>query len=286
MKLVSAYPIHLICQVLGYPRSSYYYRSSEGDDAEIEAAIEELAERWPKYGYRRITVQLRREKQLAINSKRVRRLMRKKGLQAHIQRKKRRTTNSEHDFPRYPNLVQELEVVRPDQVWVADITYIHLLTEFVYLAVIMDVFTRCIRGWHLGRGLDQELTLTALKRALVDRTPEIHHSDQGVQYAATAYVEVLKAHQIAISMAEVGEAWQNGYAERLVRTIKEEEVDLSDYRDYHDAYGQLGRFLDDVYMHKRIHSALGYLTPVEFESQWLAQQTAVAVLVAAEVVQF
>ena len=286
MKLAAVYPIHLICQVLGYPRSSYYYQPSAGDDAEIETAIEEVAERWPKYGYRRITVQLRREKQLAVNNKRVRRLMRKKGLQAQIQRKKRRTTNSEHDFPRYPNLVQELDVVRPDQVWVADITYIHLLAEFVYLAVIMDVFTRCIRGWHLGRSLDQDLTMMALKRGLVEHTPEVHHSDQGVQYAATAYVDVLQRHGIAISMAEVGQAWQNGYAERLVRTIKEEEVDLSDYRDYTDAYCQLGRFLDDVYMHKRIHSALGYLTPVEFESQWLAQQTAVAVaVVAAEVVQ-
>ena len=277
MKLAAVYPIRLICQVLGYPRSSYYYQPSEGDEAEIEAAIEEVAERWPKYGYRRLTVQLRREKGLAVNTKRVRRLMRKKGLQARIQRKKRRTTDSEHDFPRYPNLVQELEVVRPDQVWVADITYIRLLTEFVYLAVIMDVFTRCIRGWQLARSLDQDLTLTALKRALVEHTPEIHHSDQGVQYAATAYVGVLHAHGIAVSMAEVGEAWQNGYAERLVRTIKEEEVDLSDYRDYTDAYGQLGRFLDDVYMYKRIHSSLGYLTPVEFESQWLAEQTAIAV---------
>jgi len=285
MKLAAVYPIHLICQVLGYPRSSYYYRPREGDDAEIETAIEEVAEKWPKYGYRRITVQLRREKKMTVNSKHVRRLMRKMDLQARIQRKKRRTTNSEHDFPRYPNLVQELEVVRPDQVWVADITYIRLLTEFVYLAVIMDVFTRCIRGWHLGRSLDQDLTLTALKRALVDHAPEIHHSDQGVQYAATAYVDVLKNHEITISMAEVGEAWQNGYAERLVRTIKEEEVDLSDYRDYTDAYCQLGRFLDDVYMHKRIHSALGYLTPVEFESQWLAEQSAVAAVVATEVVQ-
>jgi transposase InsO family protein len=286
MELASAYPIRLICQVLDYPRSSYYYQPSESDDAQIETAIEQVAERWPKYGYRRITVQLRREKQLTVNHKRVRRLMHKKGLQAQIQRKKRRTTNSEHDFPRYPNLVQELDVVRPDQVWVADITYIRLLAEFVYLAVIMDVFTRCIRGWHLGRSLDQDLTLMALKRGLVEHTPQVHHSDQGVQYAATAYVDVLQRHGIAISMAEVGEAWQNGYAERLVRTIKEEEVDLSDYRDYTDAYGQLGRFLDDVYMHKRIHSALGYLTPVEFESQWLAQQTAVAIaVVAAEVVQ-
>jgi transposase InsO family protein len=146
-----------------------------------------------------------------------------------------------------------------------------LLAEFVYLAVIMDVFTRCIRGWHLARSLDQELTLTALKRALVERVPEIHHSDQGVQYAATGYVELLRAHSVQISMAEIGQAWQNGYAERLMRTIREEEVDLSEYQDYHDAYEQLGRFLDEVYQHKRIHSSLGYLTPAEFESHWQAE---------------
>ena len=155
-----------------------------------------------------------------------------------------------------------------------DFTYIRLKTEFVYLAVIMDVFTRSIQGWYLSRNLDQDLTLTALKRALEHCTPEIHHSDQGVQYAATAYTDLLKAAGVAISMAEIGEAAQNGYAERLIRTIKEEEVDLSDYVDFADAYHQIGRFLDDVYMRKRIHSSLGYLTPVEFESQWSAQQTA------------
>jgi transposase InsO family protein len=198
--------------------------------------------------------------------------MKKMGLQAKIKRKKRRTTNSEHGFARYPNLVLDLEVVRPEQVWVADITYIRLQQEFVYLAVIMDVYTRSIRGWHLGRGLDQELTLEALKPAMLDRLPEIHHSDQGVQYAATAYVDLLHEHGVAISMADKGEAWQNGYAERLIRTIKEEEVELSDYQNYQDACDQIGRFLDDVYMHKRIHSSLGYLTPAEFESQWLAQR--------------
>jgi len=157
----------------------------------------------------------------------------------------------------------------PEQVWVCDITYVHLHNGFVYLAVIMDVFTRGIRGWHLGRELDHTLTLTALRRALARYpAPQIHHSDQGVQYAATAYTEVLQATQVQISMAERGEAWQNGYAERLIRTIKEEEVDLSEYLDYHDACRQLGRFLDDVYAHKRIHSSLGYLTPAEFEAQW------------------
>jgi putative transposase len=148
------------------------------------------------------------------------------------------------------------------------ITYIRLRDEFVYLAVIMDVFTRSIRGWHLGRSLDQTLTLIALDRALAVHAPEIHHSDQGIQYAAAAYIEMLRAAGAEISMAEIGEAWQNGYAERLIRTIKEEEVDLSDYECYTDAVSQLGRFLNDVYMHKRIHSSLGYLTPAEFEEQW------------------
>jgi putative transposase len=194
------------------------------------------------------------------------------GLQGKVYRRKKRTTNSDHPFPRYPNLVRDLAVVRPDQVWVSDITYVRLRREFIYLAVVLDVFTRCIRGWNLGRSLSQELTLVALQRALVLHTPEIHHSDQGVQYAATAYIQQLENAGVEISMSEVGQAWQNGYAERVMRTIKEEEVELSEYQDYWDAYRQIGQFLDDVYMFKRIHSSLGYLTPVEFESQWLAQQ--------------
>jgi transposase InsO family protein len=161
-------------------------------------------------------------------------------------------------------------VGRPDQVWVADITYIRLMNEFIYLSVIMDVFTRCIRGWHLGRSLEQELTLTSLEVALERGRPEIHHSDQGVQYAATAYVEMLIAAGAAISMASVGEPEENGYAERLMRTIKEEEVDLSEYEDFSDALRGLGWFLDDVYNRKRIHSSLGYLTPAEFEQQWIS----------------
>jgi transposase InsO family protein len=273
-KLAAEYPVQLICGVLDFPRSSYYYLSHPRDDAVLKAALREVADDWPTYGYRRLTVQVRRDKKIVANSKRVRRLVKLMNLGRKHKRKTRRTPNSQHPFPRYPNLVQDLEIVRPDQVWGVDITYIRLKTEFVYLAVIMDVFTRSTRGWHLGRNLDQELTLTALKRALEHRKPEIHHSDQGVQYAATDYTDLLKAAGIAISMAEVGEATQNGYAERLIRTIKEEEVDLSDYIDYADAYHQIGRFLEDVYMHKRIHSSLGYLTPVEFEDQWLAQQAA------------
>lgn len=167
-----------------------------------------------------------------------------------------------------------VEKHRPDEVWVADITYVALQQEFVYLAVIMDVFTRAIRGWHLSRSLDRELTLTALRRALQEHVPFIHHSDQGVQYACWDYVELLLNHGVQISMAAVGKPEENGYAERLMRTIKEEEVDLSDYQDFHDAYQHMGRFLDDVYTRKRIHSALGYLTPTEFEAQWLQQRAA------------
>jgi transposase InsO family protein len=267
-------PITVACEVLGCARSSYYYQPVESpDEARLRGAIKTVTADWPTYGYRRITQQLRRLR-WSVNHKRVQRLTRLMGIQARIKRRKRRTTNSEHDFPRYPNLVLDLEVVRPEQVWVCDITYIRLRYGFVYLAVILDVFTRGIRGWHLGRSLDHNLTLTALRRALAKHpAPEIHHSDQGVQYAAMAYTQVLQDAGVQISMTDRGEAWQNGYAERLIRTIKEEEVDLSEYLDYHNAYRQLGRFLDDVYMHKRLHSSLGYLTPAEFEAQWREEHT-------------
>jgi len=274
--LIREYPTTLACAALGCARSSYYYRPQVGQDTTLQAQIEALATTWPTYGSRRIRAELRRQGHL-VSRKRVRRLMRQMGLQVRIKRKRQHTTNSDHPFPRYPNLVEGLEIIHPDQVWVADIIYVHLLTECVYLAVLMDVFTRAIRGWYLGRNLDQELTLTALRRALQEHRPEKHHSDQGVQYAATAYVEMLDAHQIAISMAEVGAAWQNGYAERLIRTIKEEAVNLTEYCDYQDAYDQIGHFLEDVYMRKRIHSSLGYLTPVEFEQRWVSS-TSLAVV--------
>jgi len=271
MTLSATYPLQLVCDVVGLSLSSYYYQPHPREDASLRTHIETIAAEWPTYGYRRVTAQLAREDEPA-NHKRVQRVMRALGLVLKNRAKTRRTTNSDHPFPRYPNRVQDLVIARPDQAWVADITYVKLAREFVYLAVLMDVFTRCIRGWHLARSLDQELTLTALRRALAQHQPEIHHSDQGLQYAAGDYVDTLKACHVAISMAEVGEPTQNGYAERLMRTIREEEVNLSDYLDYADAYRQLGRFLDDVYQHKRIHSSLGYLTPSEFESQWLAQQ--------------
>jgi putative transposase len=261
------FPITTLCKVLDVPRSSAYYEPRPGEDRLLLDTLIEVAGQWPTYGYRRLTKQLQREGH-AVNAKRVRRLMYKLGIMGKAPEKKPRTTDSGHAYPRYPNLVEDLKVTRPDEVWVADITYIRLRKEFIYLAVLMDVYTRCIRGWHLGRGLDQELTLTALRRAYEHGRPEIHHSDQGVQYAATAYVEMLIRREVKISMANVGEPEENGYAERLMRTIKEEEVDLSDYEDFYDALRGLGRFLDDVYNRKRIHSSLGYLTPGEFENLW------------------
>ncbi|NLF67103.1 MAG: IS3 family transposase [Chloroflexi bacterium] len=270
-ELVETYPVTLVCQVLAVPRSSYYYQPAERDEEALKQAIRDLAAQWPTYGYRRITAELQRAAWL-VNHKLVRRLMDELELLVQPQPKKRGTTDSRHGWPRFPNLVLELAVTYPDQVWVGDITYIALRRDFVYLAILMDVFTRAIRGWHLARSLDQTLTITALDRALACGRPAIHHSDQGVQYAAGDYVQRLENVGSAISMADIGAAWQNGYAERLIRTIKEEEVYLAEYNDYHDAYQQIGRFLDDVYMHKRIHSSLGYLTPVEFEAQWRAGQ--------------
>jgi len=267
-------PATVLSKLLELPRSTFYYQSQAVQDDELEKAIKEIAGQFPTYGTRRVTYQLRRAPyEIWVNRKRVRRIMTQKGLLRPVKQRKKRTTDSDHPYPRYPNLVKDLEVTHPEHVWVSDITYVHLQQEFVYLAIIMDVFTRSIRGWCLSRLLDQELTLTALRAALESYQPEIHHSDQGIQYAAYAYIDLLKVHGIQISMAAVGKAEENGYAERFMRTIKEEEVELSEYLDFRDASFQIGRFIEDVYMTKRIHSALGYLTPVEFESAWRRSQT-------------
>ena len=276
--MAKTYPVAVICRVLEVPRSSFYAkraqqaRAPQRQDQSLKAKLEALAAAWPCYGYRRMTEQLRREGH-PVGRKRVRRLMDEMGLLGRKPTRKVRTTDSEHGYGRWPNLVMDLAIERPDQVWVSDITYIRLGQEFVYLAVIMDVFTRSIRGWYLGRNLDQQLTLHALDQALSGHRCEIHHSDQGVQYAATAYIERLVAIEAKISMAAVGQAWQNGYAERLMRTIKEEEVDLSDYEDLADAREQIGHFLKEVYQRKRIHSSLGYLTPSEFEAAYFKEQS-------------
>ncbi len=261
------------CDVLGLSGSSYYYGSQRTAGGQLNVDLEQEAGRYPKYGSRRLTRQLRRAPyHYCVNRKRIQRIMRQKGLLRPQKRAKCRTTNSQHAFPRYANLVMDLKVDHPEQVWVCDMTYVRLGNGFVYLAVIMDVFTRAIRGWNLSRNLDTDLTLGALQRALRLCIPEIHHSDQGVQYAAQAYTDLLKHYEVQISMAAQGKPEENGYAERLMRTIKEEEVDLSEYTDFADVYRQIGRFLEDVYNTKRIHSALGYLTPVEFEAAWRMAQ--------------
>jgi transposase InsO family protein len=236
--------------------------------------LSSLAAAYPTYGYRRITALLCRQG-WQVNHKRIQRLMQQMGLQRPVKKRKTRTTNSDHTFPRYPNLVRTEKAKHPDAIWVADITYVRLQRDFVYLAVIMDVFTRAVRGWHLSRSLDRHLTLKALRRAFASgRYPLVHHSDQGLQYACADYTDLLRQENVQISMAAVGKPEENGFAERLMRTIKEEEVDLSEYSDFHDAYQRIGHFLEDVYTRRRIHSALHYLTPTEFEAQW--QFTAVS----------
>jgi transposase InsO family protein len=273
------YPVELACDVVELARSTYYYPSQKGTDPAVVSAMCEIAGQFPTYGKRRMTYQLRRPPyQLVVNHKRVRRLMGQEGLLQPLKRIKCRTTNSQHPYPRYSNLVKDLRVDHPEQVWVCDITYIRLGSGFIYLAIVMDVFTRAIRGWELSKSIDGELCLWALRKALENHCPQIHHSDQGVQYATLAYTQLLQQYQVRISMAAVGKAEENGYAERLMRTIKEEEVDLSEYRDFQDAYQQIGRFITAVYMTKRIHSSLGYLTPAEFESDYWAKSAAVEVL--------
>jgi transposase InsO family protein len=264
-------PVGQACELVGLARSTYHYQSHKAEETQLIADVDKVAGEHVTYGTRRIRSQLRRAPYgYCINRKRIQRIMRQRGLLRPVRHKKCRTTNSNHPYPRYANLVKDIEIISPEQVWVSDITYIRLGQSFVYLAVVMDVFTRMIRGWQLGKLLDQELSLSALRMALTDQVPQIHHSDQGVQYAAHSYIDLLRDHQIQISMAAVGKAEENGYAERLMRTIKEEEVDLSEYQDFEDARNQIGRFIEDVYNHKRIHSSLGYLTPVEFERAWLS----------------
>ncbi len=179
--LADEYPVRWLCRLFGCPRAGLYRTPAvAADEAELRKAVERVAGAWPTYGYRRVTAMLRRDG-WAVNAKRVRRVMRELDLAAEPPPRRVRTTDSNHPFPRYPNLVAELVVARPDQVWVADITYVRVRAEFVDLAVLMDVFTRAVRGWELGRFLDQGLTLSALGRAVRRGRPEIHHSDQGVQ---------------------------------------------------------------------------------------------------------
>jgi putative transposase len=255
-----------VCQALGLARSTSYAESTAQQTTDFDAALREEAGKHPRAGSRMLSAYLKRRGVAHAGRTRVRTAMERLGIIHTPKRRVVRTTNSRHGFERYPNLVLHRAAETTDEIWVADITYIRLEHGFVYLAVIMDMYTRVIRGWALEATMEQSLTLAALEMALQNHTPTIHHSDHGVQYAALAYTERLSTAGIAISMASIGEPSENGYAERLMRTIKEEEVSLTEYADMDDARSHIGPFLTDVYNTKRPHSSLGYLTPEEFQA--------------------
>jgi transposase InsO family protein len=268
--LRAEFPVRLLCGIIGLAPSTFYYAGQPAAEVELRDAIEQIALAFPRYGYRRMTAELHR-RGWAINHKHVLRLMREENLLADI-RRLCRTTDSRHGQGRYPNRIRGLAIVRPDQAWAADLTYIRLPREFVYLAVVLDVFTRAVRGWALGRSLTADLPKAALERALARGRPAIHHSDQGVQYAAAEYVRVLTAAGVQLSMAAAGQPTQNAHVERWMRTLKEEEVYLNDYQTLAGAEARIGPFIEEVYNQKRVHSALGYQTPAEFEAAWWAAQ--------------
>lgn len=245
-------------------RSSFYYDAVVGVDDGVRAEIVSIAQEFPAYGYRMITAELKR-RDFEANAKRVRRLMHEENLIISVRRFVTTSTCS-RDRRDWPNLLKSEEIAELNRAWSADITYIELGRGFVYLAVIIDVFSRGIRGWHLGTDLSSELTHRALDRALLKHgPPKIHHSDHGVQYLSEGYLEKLAGHGIAVSCSAKGKPTQNGKCERFIRTLKENEVHLQDYEDLADARRKIRRFLEDVYMTKRLHSALDYVTPAEFE---------------------
>jgi putative transposase len=254
---------------MNLPRKSYYYENQEppSEDALI-TRIGDVCLEFPGYGYRRVTRQLHREG-WRINHKKVCRILREKGWLCRPRKKKWvTTTDSHHGFQIYPNLVKNIRINAINQVWVADITYIHILVCFVYLAVILDVYSRKAVGYALSRKIDTNLTMNALRMATNDRQPApgcIHHSDRGIQYASADYVKELGYYGFQISMSRKGNPYDNAYAESFIKTLKSEEVQLWEYRTLSDVQKRIPYFIEDVYNQKRLHSSLGYRPPCEFE---------------------
>jgi putative transposase len=258
------------------PTSSFYYRpkhesvEEKETQADLIGRIEAICLEFPRYGYRRVTAQLKREK-LIVNHKRTLRLMRESDLLCRVKRRWINTTDSRHGFPRYLNLVKDVTVSSLNQVWLADITYIRIRTGFVYLAAILDAFSRRVIGYAISPKLDASLTLEALRMAVTERQPGpgvIHHSDQGVQYASTEYTEELKALGFQISMSRRGNPYDNATMESFFKTLKQEEVYLYEYETIDDVRARLPYFIEEVYNCKRLHSAIGYVPPSEFE-EWV-----------------
>ena len=272
MKANRGLTIERMVELGGVSRASFY-RFGEGRplrpdaDMDLRDAIQRIALEWPSYGRPRITAELRR-RGWVVNPKRVYRLMREDNLLCVRKRKFVVTTDSNHDRRVYPNLAANMVLTGIGQLWVADITYMRLETEFVYLAVVIDAYSRRVMGWALDDTMEDDLPLTALRRALELRQPApgwVHHSDRGSQYASGDYTDLLKAHGCQISMSHKASPWENAGCESWMKTLKAEEVYRQEYRDLAEVRASISQFIDEVYNQKRLHSALGYRPPVEFE---------------------